>query len=182
MITLWLNSWVRVASEKFTWLSPIILNTLLSNLFNIPRKSWILYKIKPNFTHLSTITTSIKLHESFPCENGTCLAIVLEYCLDGDLRKLIGMIKQEDCPAILKQIAEGLVYLPTKRWFTETSSLKISSWRVEWLKSLTLAVRRSWCREEQKLTHWLSFTWHLKFSMREIMTVRLTCGLLELWV
>ena len=39
------------------------------------------------------------------------MAIVLEYCPDGDLNKLIGTIKQEECPRILEQIAKGLVYL-----------------------------------------------------------------------
>lgn len=57
----------------------------------------------------------VKLHEFFPYENGSCLAIVLEYCPDGDLSKLIGKIDSDECRRILKHIAEGLVYLHNQR-------------------------------------------------------------------
>ena len=46
-----------------------------------------------------------------------CLAIVLEYCADGDLRKLIKekRLSDEEYQNIIKQIVEGLMYLHDKK-------------------------------------------------------------------
>ena len=59
----------------------------------------------------------VKLHQSFPYENKTCLAIVLEYCPDGDLRKLIKdkRLREDEYKKIIKQIVEALVYLHDKK-------------------------------------------------------------------
>ena len=59
----------------------------------------------------------MKLYQSFSYENETCFAIVLEYCPDGDLRKLIKdkRLTDDEYEKIIKQIVGGLVYLHDKK-------------------------------------------------------------------
>jgi serine/threonine protein kinase len=43
------------------------------------------------------------------------LAIVLEYCPEGNLANLIGKISQDQCKDMMKQIVKGLAYLHDKK-------------------------------------------------------------------
>ena len=53
----------------------------------------------------------VNVREFFFFEKEQYLIIVLEYCPDGNLSKLIGKIDQDKCKEIMKQVVEGLVYL-----------------------------------------------------------------------
>ena len=53
----------------------------------------------------------VKAREFFFFKKEQYLIIILEYCSDGNLSKLIGKIDQDKSKEIIKQVVEGLVYL-----------------------------------------------------------------------
>lgn len=53
----------------------------------------------------------LKAREFFFYKKEQFLIIVLEYCPDGSLSNFIGKVNPNQCREIMKQIAEGLVYL-----------------------------------------------------------------------
>jgi serine/threonine protein kinase len=53
----------------------------------------------------------LKAREFFFYKKEQFLIIVLEYCPDGSLENFIGKLNSNQCRTIMKQIAEGVVYL-----------------------------------------------------------------------
>jgi serine/threonine protein kinase len=67
----------------------------------------------------------LKARELFFFKKEQYLIIVFEYCSDGNLSNFIGKLDQKRCKDIMKQLADGVVYLhEDKKLFIKTSNLK----------------------------------------------------------